>query len=488
MKVQLYSIFKNTMLPLDVSFIGETKYLSRPRELSRLALIRWPDGRPCHLANHWLMKIATNTEARDTLRVYAANLTHLVRFCSQNKIEFHNFTDQNFSDFHAYLQKQKKSNSRVSEEFIGGNHIRAIQLRALNFFVWINANYPNLSSRKLIGTTSDCQIVISYKTNPHNGQQEIQHEYLESFKVPEDEKPVITEAAIKRLREAIFNAHDIQNLKPRAKTKLTNDRELFLARNNYIYHRRLFVIRIMRLTGLRPEELVDIDLTANLNVAKSKVLRLPTKKREQPAPTRIFDIELRSGLDFDRYVKCRNDFIVILKSRGIIDTDPGSILVGVDGKELKKESMTTEFQRLVKAADIGGMRCCLSMFRHRYITREIHIHILMGFKKDPSLKISATSGFIEDVCRTVQPKTGHKRYQSLLTYFHSEYKLLTSGAHREEDMEIIDRLSANQDALYEVKFEARLQNNTEILAGVEQMEANTEKWLNELLSPPKKDD
>lgn len=53
-------------------------------------------------------------------------------------------------------------------------------------------------------------------------------------------------------------------------------------------------------------------------------------------------------------------------------------------------------------------------------------------------------------------------------------------------MEIIDRLSANQDALYEVKFEARLQNNTEILAGVEQMEANTEKWLNELLTPPKR--
>lgn len=470
MKIELYSEYDEATLPSAVSFRGKNGYARSSRTIQHLVLIRWPDGRPCHLVNHWLMEKALGTLARETTKVYASQITHLVRYCYTHEVEFFDFTDEDFYHFSNHLEKLKKSNSKHSAEYIGGNHVRAVQQRALHFFLWIHKNYSSLSSTPLIGESENCQIIIETRASSYNGRKEVWHRYLKPPEPPKDDKNVITEKMIQALFNAIFVAHDIDNLPTRAKTKQVADPELFTMRNTFLYERRIFTIKIMKLTGLRPEELIDIPLELNQSVTATRRISLPTKKQGVPAPIRKFDISTRAALDFQRYLDNRRIFIDFLLNKGLITIPSKSILIGDNGKSIKKSSITKEFSRLCVSAGFFDVRCCLSMFRHRFITRGMHLLLLERFTKNPELRTHWTHGLREDVCNILIRQTGHRQAKSLYGYFHEEYRLLISNEHWGEHMNTLNRLSDAQDSAAELKHLARLQDDAEAYAQAEEID------------------
>ncbi|WP_223507922.1 hypothetical protein [Pseudomonas sp. BF-B-25] len=480
MKIELYTEYPIAALPLGVVLKGEDKYAGFSRTVENLVLMRWPDGRPCHLINQWLMEKALSTLAQDTVRVYAAQLTHTIRYCYESKINFFDFTDDHFDKFSNKLQTVKKSNSPHSAEFIGGNHVRAIQQRTLHFLLWIATKYPGLSTTPLIGTNEACQVVIEYRINSRNGRREIYHRYLKPLESDKDDKNVITEVMIAKLFNAIFTAHDVDNLPVKSRTKLVSDPELFIGTNSYLYERRLFTIRMMKLTGLRPEELLEIPLNLNDNVQTTRYIAIPTKKQGFPPPIRKFSINTKAALDFQRYLDNREKFLKLLTQRKIISITPSSILVGERGTPIMKESITKEFSRLCKSAAFGDVRCCLSMFRHRFITREINGLLLERFEQHAGLKIQWTDALREDICSIVKSKTGHRQTSSLYHYFHEEYRLLSNDEGRDTHLSTLNELSDNQDRVYELKHLARLRHNSKAAALADKIQNDIDTLYKEL--------
>lgn len=464
MKTELYTEYKIAALPLSVALKGEHKYAGYSQTVENLILMRWPDGRPCHLINQWLLEKALRTSAKDTTKVYASQLTHTIRYCFDSKIDFHDFTDEHFHKFSEKLQSVKKSNSLHSAEYIGGNHVRTIQQRTLHFLSWIAVRYPFLSRRPLIGTDESCQVLIEYRVNPHTGQRELYHRYLKPREPDRDDKSIITEIMIEKLLNAIFIAHDIENLPQKSRTKLIADSELFVATNDYLYERRLFVIRMMKLTGLRPEELLEIPLKLNADVQKTRYISIPTKKQGYPSPIRKFNINAKAGIDFQRYLDSRERYLEVLINRKIVSIRPASILLAERGNPIRKESITKEFSRLCQSAAFGNVRCCLSMFRHRFITREMHGLLLERFSENKEFKIQYSDALREDICSIVKLKTGHRRASSLYPYFHEEYRLLTKDLERDTHLNTLNDLSDNQDRVYELKHLARLHHNPKAVA------------------------
>lgn len=476
MRNQLYFRLDTVSLPASATPIGSGRYRVRSKKYNNLILVSWPNGRPCHLANHWLLTISSKTNALETPRVYASQISHLLRYCSTHRTKLWDLTDDLFFDFTKGLQHQRKLVKGFQEPKRGHTHIRAVQLRCLNFLLWISDTFPFLTPQRLIGT-SDCtpKITINFKTNPYNGRLEIDHPDLVSPAPPLDDKGVITEKAIQSIQDAIFRSHNISDLPTQALTMLKHDRALFEMRNTYIYERRIFMIRIMKLTGLRPEELIDIPLSLNLDVQSKLYIAIPTKKQGYPAPIRKFHISSRAALNFDRYLSHRNIFLDKLLEAGIIGSKPEAILLTTSGAPFKKPSMTKDFDRLCLAAGLGDVRSCLSMFRHRFITREIHILLIERFEKNPHFKIAWTAALRDDVCFIVAQKTGHKHPESLHVYFHEEHRLLTNNPDEARTRNNVEMLDEAQEALIDLKFNSQLKPSESISNDIDQIQSNIDR-------------
>jgi hypothetical protein len=114
------------------------------------------------------------------------------------------------------------------------------------------------------------------------------------------------------------------------------------------------------------------------------------------------------------------------------------------------------------------------MFRHRFVTREIHTLLLSRFERTPSLKIAWTEGLREDVCFLVIQKTGHKKTRSVYEYFHHEYDLLTGQSDRVSIMSQRDRLDAAQEALIDLKFKSTIMPGDGVEQEIQELESDIE--------------
>ncbi|WP_314643923.1 hypothetical protein [Pseudomonas migulae] len=475
MGIQLYSHLKHIKVPGSAWLSSRHDYIYRDKFLDNLPLFRWPNGRPCHLANQWMMHISSGTKAQDTARVYASLITHLIRYCFVNKIDIFDFTDDHFYRFTQCLKNNKKRYSAVKGELIGRNHIRAVQIRCLYFLVWASKKFGNLYDNCLIGTEEQSpSIVIKWKVNRYTGRLDIFHPDLVESEPYKDDKSVITEAAIRDIQNTIYSMSLSKQNCLRLSPDLQEPCDEFQTICEYLYERRMFTVRMMKLTGLRPEELVDIPLDLNNDVLSTLNICIPTKKQGVPAPIRKFRITLRSALDFNRYLRARSKHVQLLMSCGKLTCQSNSILLTDDGRPLAKQSLTREFARICERADFIDLRTCLSMFRHRFITREIHTLLLLRFEKDPSLKITWTEGLRDDVCFLVIQKTGHKQISSLYDYFHDEYDLLTGRSDRASAMTQRDRLDAAQETLVDMRFKNNLVRDSSVEQRIQNLESEVE--------------
>lgn len=85
---------------------------------------------------------------------------------------------------------------------------------------------------------------------------------------------------------------------------------------------------------------------------------------------------------------------------------------------MSARTLTTEFARISKVAGLGDYQSCMSMFRHRFITKQVALHLSSYLSENNKSKELMTDGDYRTVLRKVAAVTGHGSELSLLHYLH----------------------------------------------------------------------
>lgn len=485
MTKQLYVLYQDAKLP----DFAEPNPRARGvrvvrRSFQQIALLRWPDGRLCHIANYWLHDKLRSSTGSETANTYASLITPVIRYCYAKNIALHQMSDVLFLDLTKQLVNETRLTRRGIELARINNQTLQIQSLTLDLLNWIHKSFKNSIGQGLIGEGSEFRIIVEKRTNPQTGKHYFWHRHLVNSVPYKNDKSPIPEDFIDKIRSEIFRRHDVTNLPERSKHKLKSCPELFNCRNTYLYERRMFTVRMMKLMGLRPEELIDIPLNLNTDVLSRKSIATPTKKRGRPEPIRYFPITLRAAIDFNRYLRARQEFVGTLTALKIVSRDTKSLILNENGEPLKKASLTKEFDRICQGSDLGDARSCLSMFRHRFITREIHYILEKAFANDPTLKMVKTNALRDSVCAQVLPKTGHASEKSLWAYFHYEYDLMSQTSGYVKNIENRDRVEAAAELLLNLKFDNKLTPTPGIAEKIDQLERYIDLLRDEITCGP----
>jgi site-specific recombinase XerD len=381
----------------------------------------WPTNRPCEPVNMYLLDIADELTG-DSLKTYAAQLSHLVRYCGLKHVGFECLTNAHIQDLSEQLQKER-SRQHPLEPARNKNTVNDILSRAIQFLMWYQDNFMLHLRTPLIGEQKHSpQITVKrVKNGSNSGRAGWRAYYYTHAAMPTSESREPKRPIARSIIEDILRAIDRQSVLEKRSERFTQryagDRDLLRAQLEYMRTRRNFMIWMMMRTGLRPSELVQMSVMDHEDILKTRTLKIPTKKRRKiTAPIRHFPILLDAASVIYRYLLSRTSFIDALKKLGIEPSPSTAFFLTLEGKPIKKASLEKDFERLVALAGYKNVQACLSMFRHRFITYEVTVHLKEFIDKSGKSRQMMTDVDYESILKRVAEKTGHRSVQSLWHY------------------------------------------------------------------------
>lgn len=410
---QLYRVLESIDVPeiVRTGFGSQTK----ARMYRRVPLVHWPDGTPCISLNAYLLEQKILTTG-DSVVTYAAELSQLVRFCGSNGIGFDCLDDSALWRWSVELQSEM-SKHHPTERARNRNTVRRIIEHALRFLLWHQNTFGVPGETPLIGEARvSPRIKIALKTNPHSGRTYAFHPCLPASDSREP-KSALSREMIEAIETTVEDLSQIEKMHWAAKRRYSRNPELLAAVTEYLRERRRFTLFMFKRTGMRPDELVHTSLEQNENILANLALTLPTRKtRQRDEPTRRFGVTLKDALRWLRYVTVRKGFVDALKHHNPSYRASQSLLLTQNGQPLKRGSLLREFSRLAKRAGFQNVQVCLSMFRHRFITYEVVVHLREFMVTSGKDRHSMTAFDYRCILRRVIAKTGHRSIDSLWHY------------------------------------------------------------------------
>jgi len=450
---QLYRLLSNVKLPTGASPTMRSKqHIVTYSKFNSLPLMVWPNATPCHLANLWLMEVALSSSGKESAKTDAALLTHLIRFCFTREISFYELNDSYFRIFtRELINETKPGNIQTTRQARLSNQTYSIQQICLNFLLWLQKKHPPHDQLPLIGEAIDQpRLVIDWRYSPQGNRKYLWHPDLVTKAPPLNDKFPIPEKYILQLRTAVYQRY--QKLIARTIKRDGSSNPKTLTTLKYLYSRRMFTINMMTNFGLRPEELEEMPLDENSKIMESLIVVLPTKKTRHHKISRRLKITMGLAVTLQAYFDDRAEFVKSLATSKTSESQFKSILLGKNGEPLIKSSLTKEFDRLCYDAGLHDRKVCLSMFRHRFISREVKAELILRFRKNPDLMAELTPALKESVARAVMPKTGHLRPNSLWHYVDEQYKLLAIPDSHESYQSLKDDLEHTTNAVEDLAF------------------------------------
>jgi len=451
MNVQLFTSYDSVLIPSYIRTSNmEGKLIVQTNELVKLALTIWPDGRPCAIINYWLTVQALNLTG-DSITTYASQITHLIKFCHNKMKDFHELNDQDIFDF---VREMKSITTLAGKrKKPSNNQIRQILKLSLRFLMWFQNSNIYFGDTILIGTAdANAKITITWKQSSYTRARYIHHLAMPPRSSPIREKSPISSEVISNLENSISTDSTTLyqcNTTPHLATFITD----------YLYERRTFCLWLFKRSGLRPAELTEIPIEENRNHLASGAILLPTKKTRNSKPVlRTFFLSMSDGSRVARYLRARSTFLANLKKHGRVVEETNMFLLTNSGQQLNRTALTKEFQRLVTKAGYVNQKVCMSMFRHRFITKEIQLY-LKEFSKTQDKYDFSDNVLYQSILKRIATKTGHKSIQSLWSYINLAINDLFIFAETDELIE--------QSNLYEegIQLSASLRRATKVIAG-----------------------
>ncbi|WP_281892152.1 site-specific integrase [Pseudomonas atacamensis] len=368
----------------------------------------WPDGSPCLQANAYMIKLRMhsgrggNGPSRQGTKggsfgQYAGQISHLIRFCYYNKINFIALSDDDFCNFIDVLRQERKLDKpkqfKRNERTITG-----IGRRCLNFLAHV-AEMNGIHN--FVGVNGTISIVmvdsIYYRNGKALKRSSVHHRSFRTPSAKKTRKP-IGEGTIAKLRDAIDATSS----------------------SDFLSTRRHLMISLFEEMGTRRAEtqpLMVADIIAASKVRKPTIT-VSTLKRGGLGITR--DLELSPPLIDELIDYIRGPRRAIMK-KFKDSPDHGYLFVTErGGRPLGIDSITTEFWKIRRAAGVDE-QACAHLFRHLFCTNIVAelISATQALSPDSFRQTLMTNKMLAERAMT---KSGHATLESLLDYVDSAFK------------------------------------------------------------------
>lgn len=386
-----------------------------------IPMMSWPNGSWCLIANIYIIERLykmnrSRKSGGGTLKTYAANLSHLIRFCYNNDVDFYRLTDNQFILFIRTISAERldRDSSILARD---ANHVIAIGRVCLEFLNFVGSLYHNEKFVHPQGQIKADKKETVIKTSKNNNPIKIYCWCHNSFPTynPFKKRSPITSNNIVKLHQSSVNLNN---------------------KNYFILKRRFLMLKLLEITGGRRIEIIELKVESvyaalrmlNEDDTKDPLLSFVTAKRrgnewhERSIPLFPHDLELiREYIEINRA-----PLISRLIKSGKLKEDHGYVFISnTTGNQLKPNTITQEISILAKAAD-STEQVCAQMFRHRFITK-LFVDIIMEHKFSNPDNFRQALLDTEKVKRKVQQWTGHKCLSSLDHYIDLAFDEITDS-------------------------------------------------------------
>ncbi|EJG0888031.1 TPA: tyrosine-type recombinase/integrase [Vibrio parahaemolyticus] len=427
-KKQLYTFIPDVEFPSVLRFDGNTGEVLTNKDISKgVYLFHWPDGTTCFPIEMYLAYLVSEREVTitkedgGTVGTYASSLSHLARYCYQHNVEFWELTTSHIDELISELVAEKKFDG-LTRARNNDTITRIILPKCVAFLKWFQTEH--CPAQYLIGVDAPkkrYQIKLKVvQKRGRNGRNFGPSEVFPTSLPTSANKPKapIAASVIKRLWDTLNDTREEMQLNSRLSQLF--DKEDQKEHLNYMYHRRRIQLELLEATGLRPKELVRIPYSSNVEHIESARLEIPTYKREE-ARFRIIPIERSVAMRLDLFMSVHRENLInrLLKYDLISnesEVDDIIYLAPDTGKSVKQSAAYMDFKRLSQRANIE-VKNCQSMFRHRFATNMVKLHLISFMDKNPLKNLhNFNDKDYETILKKVATFTDHKDPKSLNEY------------------------------------------------------------------------
>ncbi len=421
---KLYSKIQNINLPESIlEFRGGGAYTYRidHQVIPVAAYVTWPSGRPCLAVNMYLLDKSWKLTGESAV-TESSKLTELIRYCATGRVGGNpiRFSELNDGDIGSLIRKlcNDVSPHDSTVRVRNNNTVRSIMHSVFNFLSWYQDNLI-FDGFRLIGLRSEgAAIIIEQKLNSRSNKYYFSHRYLPPSESTDPKLPMGT-LIVEAIEGAIEDLERPELYSDAVLRKFGNDEQYFLAHLEYLTARRTFMLFLMKATGLRPAEMVSMSLDENTRsiYGDPPVLILPNLKQRRHTPSaRRLQITEKQAMRVRLYLRARDGWLKFLKSKHSGSQLPNSIFVSAVtagmAKPVSKSALEKDFEKLCNKAGYRDQQTCFSMFRHRFITDQLSMH-LKAFDQ----QVGTLNKYdYRTVLEKVREKTGHRSIDSLWHY------------------------------------------------------------------------
>ncbi|MCW7554529.1 site-specific integrase [Endozoicomonas gorgoniicola] len=420
---KLYKLIEDVQYPKIINFNLTTDEIIVGQEISQgFFSFLWPNGVPCIFVEMFLIdkseEVKISKSDGGTVGVYASQITHLVRFCYSESKEFWELTTFDIDKFVSVLANEKDETGNNRRR--NNNTIKSILSSVVIFLKWLQSNYfPNKNIIGIDTFEKRHQIKLREGRRITEKGHAVLYQYFPT-KLPSStrcpKKPV-SETVIKLLWDTLAENKAYAKVNRRLQSFFSIEEQK--DHIEYMHKRRELQLTLLAATGMRPQELINICVTNNRPHLEKGNILVPTLKRKKFV--RLIPMDRATIIRIEVFIDIhRKKLIERLVRYGILScaehADDVIYLNSETGKKVKPDAAYQEFFRLTKKAGIS-QKNCQSMFRHRFITNMVKLHLVSFMDKNPlkSRQIMTDSDY-RTILTKIAKFTGHKDVNSLFHY------------------------------------------------------------------------
>lgn len=437
---QLFHLIHNVDVSYDASYdIAGMSYIPSKLIVPATFAVTWPNKTPCSLVEVFLIHRFKNgaaiREDGGSLRAMVSKLSHLIRHCWEIQRDFWELTNNDIDSLIVKLMGEMKQSSPLVRKR-DNNTVRAIIAAAVVFLVWLQNEM--LIGYSIIGKGRQFGVrLIEKRVFDNEGRRQGIHMMYCRLPPPETKEPKRPISREKRncLWQGVSDLSMIEK-NVSAISVANSQAEL----KNYLKARRELLLELLEATGARPGELALLNVLENANCCHSGELVLVTLKRRRNISRKI-KLQPTVAVSLTVFVqKYRRNLLIRLRAAGELPLPKDRLFLTVEGNAMTARTLTSDFSRISKASGLGEYQSCMSMFRHRFITKQVALHLQAHLDNNKSREM-ITDGDYRTILKKVAAVTGHGNVNSLLHYLHMAW----------DELGVFDRVEAavNMDASIE---------------------------------------
>jgi integrase len=405
------------------------------RDAGGMPLPTWPDGHWCSELSAYLIRCVRRSFSRisrgGTPGTYAHQLSHIVRYCFNNKCDFINLTDAGFTLFVKGLMAEKVVKNGALERKRDDNSVISIGRRTLEFLsgVGYSQGRPQLVAEDGIIKGS-----LKEPSDHMKGQRRKEaRRYWHHNSFPK--------SCARRIRRPISDEY-VGQLRAAI---------LKMGGSSFLRRRRYVMLRCLEKTGGRRIEIAQLKVShvlAAVKMAKrgeKPFIQMATfKKRGGPAYRKIplNSVELDLLVEFIKYqrapvlarTKKSHDFVFINERTG---------------KPLTANTVTSEIRDMRTCAGIRG-KASPHLFRHKYIT-DLMKDFIAEFNIPDKATFLETAKKMGALKELVLEYTGHSSAESLEIYIDYAFMDIKEIEALEERVDIKNLAESSEVAVNELQ-------------------------------------